>query len=207
MKTLSQRLKSVAFILIALIAGASVYTWNARASKQISKQHKQNGAPEKIDVSGYRGWTRVNPTPMLMDALTSALCARSSVPPPDASTAGVGVQNPHRNKYITVYVNELGKHAMMSEASPKFPEGSIIVKEKLSSRESTEPELLTVMWKREKGFNPESGDWEYLIFNGEGTAVSERGRLESCQACHAMHQATDYVTRLYLPAEVRRQLR
>ena len=63
------------------------------------------------------------------------------------------------------------------------------------------------MIKREPGFNPKSGDWEYLVFDGSGSKVEARGKLENCQACHAAKSETDYVFRSYLPHDVQSKLR
>jgi hypothetical protein len=118
-----------------------------------------------------------------------------------------GVKNPHTDKFITVYVNDLGRKAMLEMKNPTFPQGSVIVKEKLTNQSISEPELLTVMIKREKGFNPETGDWEYMVTDGAGTTVQARGKLANCQACHLSRPNTDYIFRTYLPYEVRAQLK
>jgi len=89
----------------------------------------------------------------------------------------------------------------------RFPEGSVIVKEKLPSKESSAPELLTVMVKREPGYNPQNGDWEYIALDGSGKSVQARGRLENCQACQMMVKDRDYVSRNYLPYEVWKKLK
>ena len=153
-------------------------------------------------IANYRAWTKVNPTPEMMDVRTSTDCAA-----PIGGFATYGRNNPHREKYITVYVNELGRKAMMEQASPKFPEGSVIVKEKLTEPSSQTPELLTVMMRREKGFNPESGDWEYIVVDGTGTKVEARGKLANCQGCHLSTAKADYVFRTYLPDDVRNKLK
>jgi hypothetical protein len=116
------------------------------------------------------------------------------------------VSSPHADKLITVYVNELGREAMLSELKPTFAVGSVIVKEKLSREKAGEPELLTVMIKRERGFNPAVGDWEFMATDGTGTKADARGRLESCQACHVLMKETDFVSRSYLPEELRSKL-
>jgi len=87
---------------------------------------------------------------------------------------------------------------MLHLKKPKLPQGSIIVKEKLADPNSKNPELLTVMHKREKGYNPKSGDWEYLVIDGTGKQVQAQGRLENCQSCHAQWKRTDFVSRAYL---------
>ena len=162
-------------------------------------------APDPLKaIAGYRNWTRVNPKPEVMHPKTAGLCALVLSP----SRADVyGETNPHHRKYITVYVNESGRRAMMEQASPKFPEGSVIVKEKLSEPSSQTPELLTVMIKREKGFNPESGDWEYAVFDGTATKLESRGKLGNCQSCHLSFPHSDYVFRTYLPDDIRNKLK
>ena len=151
------------------------------------------------EIAGYRGWSRVNTEPQLMPDRTAALCAAPSLP--------AASKNPHTNKYVTVYVNDIGRKAMTEELNPYFPEGSVIVKEKLPDKSSQTPELLTVMIKREKGFNPTSGDWEYMVVDGTGTTVQARGKLENCQSCHTGRSGTDYVFRTYLPNVVLNKLK
>ena len=153
-------------------------------------------------IAGYRNWTKVNPTPELMDVRAATDCAA-----PSGGFRTHGPSNPHRDKYITVYVNELGRKAMMEQRKPKFAEGSVIVKEKLSEPSSTSPELLTVMIKREKEFNPETGDWEYAVFDGTGTKLESRGKLSTCQGCHVSRPFTDYIFRTYLPDDVSNKLK
>lgn len=150
------------------------------------------------EIEGYRAWFKVNREPEVMEARTAILCAA-----PTTGRSIYGAANPHHEKYITVYVNELGRTAMMEQAKPSFPEGSVIVKEKLPDRSSQSPELLTVMIKRGKGFNNESGDWEYMVVDGSGTKVEAQGKLEKCQSCHLANQQKDYVFRTYLPYDVK----
>ncbi len=147
------------------------------------------------EISGYRNWTKVNPEPQRMADRTAVLCAPAVILKED------GPANPHRQKYVTVYVNETGRQAMLEQMRPAFPVGSVIVKEKLPEKSSQAPELLTVMIKRGKGFNPTSGDWEYMVVDGTGSNVTAQGKLENCQSCHTAKPETDYVFRTYLPSE------
>jgi hypothetical protein len=153
------------------------------------------------EIASYRSWTRVNAEPQLMPDQVSALCAAPVPARADAPT------NPHRHKYLTVYVNDTGRKAMLEQKNPAFPQGSVIVKEKLSEKSSQTPELLTVMIKRDKGFNPANGDWEYMVVDGTGTNVSAQGKLENCQSCHSAKPGTDYVFRTYLSREVLTKLK
>lgn len=153
-------------------------------------------------IEGYRQWTRVNPIPAVFPSKIAIQCAM-----PTAAQLSMEQGNPHRDKFIAVYVNDTGRQPMMQQKFPRFPQGSVIVKEKLASKDDTQPELLTVMMKRERGFNPENGDWEYMVVDGSGKSVQARGKLEKCQACHTMASDKDYVNRNYLPYEVWKKLK
>ncbi|HEU4510107.1 MAG TPA: cytochrome P460 family protein [Pyrinomonadaceae bacterium] len=153
-------------------------------------------------VAGYRGWTRVNPEPVVMPSFIAIACFI-----PSAKQLELEESNPHKDKFITVYVNDTGKKSMMEQLEAKYPQGSIIVKEKLSSKDSATPELLTAMIKREPGFNPASGDWEWMVVDGSGTSVLARGKLTNCQECHQQYKGGDYVSRNYLPEKLRRKLK
>lgn len=185
---------AVAFCVSQLITGALVSTRAGTTRLSNSNQIKE--------IEGYKSWTKVNDTPILMPKPVAAACA-----------ALLGVRgansatNPHRDKYFTVYVNDVGRQAMFSQKNPKFSEGSVIVKEKLSAKDSQTPELLTVMIKKEKGFNPASGDWEYMVVDGTGTKIETRGNLENCQACHLANEKSDYIFRTYLSNEVESKLK
>lgn len=78
-----------------------------------------------------------------------------------------------------------------------FPVGTVLTKEKFGNPQGTgTPELLTVMVKREKGYNPACFDWEFLVVEGSGKKVQERGKLERCQGCHTKYTRTDGVATL-----------
>jgi hypothetical protein len=154
-------------------------------------------------VAGYKGWTRVNPEPAVFHSRVATLCAA----PPTAEQRRQEEENPHRDKFVTVYVNDAGRRAMLEEKSPRFPAGSLVVKEKLTTRDSSDPELLTAMLKREAGYDPEGGDWEYLVLDGRGRDVRARGKLETCRACHQAYPDTDFVARNYLPQDLRQKLK
>ena len=91
---------------------------------------------------------------------------------------------------------------MLRQTKPDFPVGSMIVKEKLLRKDAGAPELLTAMIKREPGYNPASGDWEYVVLDGPGRSIEGRGKLANCQSCHALAKDTGYVFRSYLPKDV-----
>lgn len=97
------------------------------------------------------------------------------------------------NSFGVVYANSLARQLMKAEAPLQFPRGSIIVREKLSKAEDSQPELLTVMIKRERGFNRAANDWEFLLVDGAATKVLERQKKGSCLDCHVSQKQRDFV--------------
>ena len=88
---------------------------------------------------------------------------------------------------------------MFSKTAKVFPVGSVVVKEKKERRqESQQPILYTVMTKREKGYNPTVGDWEFSVVSGDGKTLQAEGRLDNCQACHLTKPESDFIFRSYL---------
>src|SRR5258705_9509299 len=67
-------------------------------------------------IEGYKQWTRVNPVPAVFHSQIAIQCAA-----PTAKHSRMEEGNPHRDKFITVYVNDVGKRAMMQEKVPHFP--------------------------------------------------------------------------------------
>ena len=192
---MSRKILVLAPICLVLVLSAAI-TLRSRSPEPKRPTDSTQMAGDKL-IAGYKQWTRVNPDPLMVSAQAAQLCA--------FALQAAGPHGP--DKFITVYVNDIGRHAMMEEKEPHFPQGSVIVKEKLTTSQSTTPELLTVMIKRERGYNPESGDWEYMVVDGTGKNVQARGKLENCQTCHLMDKDTDYVSRKYLPFEVRKALK
>jgi hypothetical protein len=164
------------------------------SSKLIRENHTTN------PFADYRTWSRVNKKPIRMPANLSALCA-------PASAARQKNDSPHNDKFIVVYVNRLGQKGMMEEKHPRFSQGTVIVKEKLSSESSTSPELLTAMIKREKGFHPAANDWEFFVVSGDAKTIQEQGKLENCITCHRARRGDDFVFRNYLPSDALMKLK
>ncbi|HWT01880.1 MAG TPA: cytochrome P460 family protein [Pyrinomonadaceae bacterium] len=197
----------IAVVAAGLACALAFLVNHLSASAVVPVREKENslaGDKPVKEIKGYKNWTKVNAAPQLMPGRIAAACAIW------LGAGGVvidGEGNPHRHKYFTVYVNDTGGAAMLNQKSPKFPEGSVIVKEKLTAKDSQTPELLTVMIKRHEGFNPESGDWEYMVVDGTGTKIEGRGKLENCQGCHLSNQKTDYIFRTYLSDEAERVLK
>ena len=196
----SPYMKTLVFLLaLGTCLGAALFL---SSPAQSEVKASSNETPSNELIAGYQKWTRVNPEPRFVSSRIAMACALPSVAQQEMED-----KNPHRSKLVVVYVNDIGRAAMMEQKLPHFPQGSIIVKEKLTTIESTAPELLTVMRKREAGYDSSSGDWEYMVFDGSTKVLQASGKLKKCQACHLLEKSTDYVSRNYLPANVWEKLK
>lgn len=83
---------------------------------------------------------------------------------------------------IAVNETALPTYQQMAPSS-HFSVGSLLVKKHASTSAST-PGPIFVMSKRDPGFYPEGGDWEYTVLDAEGH-LEDRGKLPLCARCHA----------------------
>jgi hypothetical protein len=187
-----------AMLAVLIVVVAFLLVTGARTPAPVVVHQAHDYDADLIALRAYSQWQLVNPKRELMEPLPAMSCIR---------IAGRQEGSPHLNKYISVYVNPVGRDAMMSQREPKFPEGSMIVKEKFDGADAKKPEMLTAMIKRSKGFNPESGDWEYFVLDGAASQIDERGKLERCSTCHQPYQYSDFVTRTYVPTAVRMKMK
>jgi hypothetical protein len=141
---------------------------------------------------------RITQSPYQMETFVMMRCIGSS--PEEIRVAQIektlGISDPHIKKFVHVYVSKNGEVAMRTN-SGFFPKGAIVLKEKFSDAEGKQTELFTGMIKREAGYNPECGDWEFFTLPGDASKVSERGKLQDCMDCHVEYKKSDYVTKSY----------
>lgn len=182
--------KLVTLAVLLLVSVVIVGQFFARGGTSSINWKPEENDSSLLEIAKYRQWTLINPVPVLMDFRAALDCVRRVDEKP----------SPHASSYVSVYVNPTGAYTMMAKTRPlpPFPKGSIIVKEKLSAKNSQSPQLLTVMVKREEGYNPKSRDWEYLVLDGPATQVLERGKMARCNRCHEAYPDTDFVTMRYL---------
>ena len=133
--------------------------------------------------------TRITATSIKVDPPYAALCKY-----PHAAAE----QSPHDSSYIHVYMNVPGINAL-NTGMTNYPVGTIVLKEKKRTPEQMIPSLFTGMIKREKGYHPEAGDWEFFAANGRGDLIVARGKISSCLDCHSRYQKTDYLTERWKP--------
>lgn len=97
-----------------------------------------------------------------------------------------------------MFVNDVGRSALLEAKNPQFPVGSIIVREKLLKIDDAVPQLLVAMIKRARGFNRKANDWEFLMIDGSLTKITQREKTGSCRDCHKQQKGDDFVFRTYM---------
>jgi Cytochrome P460 len=122
-------------------------------------------------LADYTTWKRLTPDGYSIPPQLALLCTAPARAPFPKS---VEVYGPHANTFVRVFANLLAARAINSRGV--FPEGSILVKEKLHN---AIPSAHGVMIKRAKGFNRSTGDWQFLFYPSERSAS-----FTSCSDCH-----------------------
>lgn len=104
----------------------------------------------------------------------------------------------HTSTFGVAYANDIARGSMRKEPA-RFPTGSILVRERLLTPTAASPDVLVVMVKREKGFNPKASDWEFLTVSGDLKRIEKREKEGKCQQCHASEAKNDFVFRYPAP--------
>jgi hypothetical protein len=159
------------------------------AKVEVEAQPKPEAPP--ID---FTGWPALTPEPVRVPLHTFSFC----IVTPEQKRLG-----PHFVPSARYYTNPAGLDAVKRGSAP-VPEGTTILKEKLyldKDGKELRPSHYAAMIKREPGYNPNDGDWEYLYAykaeSGTGWKV-DRGKLDNCITCHRQAKSTDFLFRTYL---------
>ncbi len=101
-------------------------------------------------------------------------------------TGSLGRAHEGSSGFREVYVNKSGRKVSDGESPLPYPEGTIIVKESFGNDSGSKGELssVTVMVKRESEYDPENGNWEYVMLKPSMKAQAQ-GRLSACISCHS----------------------
>jgi hypothetical protein len=116
----------------------------------------------------------------------------------------------HGQRFVNHYANDLAQDYGDFKSGKPFPEGSIIVKDSFAVTETGEVMSgpMFLIEKKEKGFNPRSKDWLFMMIkpNGEIVGITKGAgdsKMQFCADCHS--QAPDGQDQLYfMPESVRR---
>ena len=118
--------------------------------------------------SGYSSWQKVNSQTITGD-----------------ETGVLGKAHEGSAGFREVYVNSVGAKVSSGDAALPYPAGTIIAKESYKNSGGSKGALtsLTVMVKRENGYDAGNGDWEYIMLNSK-MKVQGQGKLSACISCH-----------------------
>ncbi len=116
----------------------------------------------------------------------------------------------HGQRFVNHYANDVAQDYGVFKSGKPFPEGSIIVKDSFAVTETGEVMSgpMFLIEKKEKGFNPSSKDWLFMMIKPDGEIVGitngpGASKVRFCANCH--NQAPDGQDQLYfLPKSVRR---
>lgn len=125
----------------------------------------------------YREFKRLTKEPRHVAPLTATLCITPSKELMDKEKAMTG---PHHQNWIQIYANSIAADSIAAKGA-KFPEGAVIVKEKLSG-DGNSMTGIGGMVKRAKGYDPANGDWEFFFYTPGGDFTT--GKLANCIDCH-----------------------
>ena len=122
------------------------------------------GASE-VDVSDWKNWVKVNENRFLSKG--------------------------HGKPYVDIYVESAHEAAFRAAKGP-YPIGFKVAKAQYKTADATELAAVTVMAKRESGYDPDNGDWWYATLSQSG-GVMAQGKVEMCITCHDSASDRDYV--------------
>jgi hypothetical protein len=218
--------------LLLLMVGLEIVGFAQTKGRYLSKNDTEDFRLDLAQLNDKRQWTLVNEQPYYISSELDALCAGPSM----ATITAVRKSEPHASTFISVFVNQVGREAMFSNPSRRFPQGTVIVKKKFEpyaenprsafdpgqatrlikqpppssqpavmvkhhfdsySENKSEVLLYTVMIKRQPGYNPKAGDWEFAVVSPGGKTEAS-GKLANCMSCHTTRPDADFIFRSYV---------
>jgi hypothetical protein len=172
-----------AFVLLVVVAGC-------QQPPAVPVAEAPSAGPQPVPQTGeeieFSDWPTATDRPVNVFPQVARMCAApSSAREIWAQGGGPKRHGPHFKHWIVVRVNPGALEAFKAGDSP-VPVGTVVVKEKHTKPRAEEPAAeYGAMIKREPGYDPQNGDWEYLYVVRRPEKQVARGRLSSCVECHA----------------------
>jgi len=139
----------------------------------------------------YTPWPSVTSEPYVVDVEFFSWCRG---PTPAEVDAHERKHGPHGVHAINVRVSPIGRDEFLTREP--VPVGTVVVKEKLTGGKVV---AVGTMTKKEPGYDPDNGDWEYTYRELKADAPPPTvGKIESCIICHRLAAGKDYLFRPYL---------
>lgn len=142
----------------------------------VSAKGQEEGVAVTEDFSDYMNWSKVNQMTITGD-----------------ETGVLGPAHERAKGFREIYVNEIGKPVAYGEMDYPYPEGSVLLKESFKEKNGEKGDLssITVMVKREEGYDPENGNWEYINADSD-FKISGQGKIGMCIGCHSVMSEKDF---------------
>ncbi|HEV3438638.1 MAG TPA: cytochrome P460 family protein [Gemmata sp.] len=149
-----------------------------------------------IEPSTFSAWPKAADKPIKVGPVQWLFCRAPTQKEEEAQKEIIKTHGPHMGFSIIVRTSPEAI-APFREGKP-LPVGSVVVKEKYADALATGPlYAYAAMKKREAGYDPEGGDWEYTFVTLLPDRKVSRGRLTECASCHASAKARDFLFRSY----------
>ena len=147
---------------------------------------KQTPIPWKLST-----FKKLNDTPLFLPEYLSSYCNPIIVKGYNGNQQArydTPINGIHGGQEVNYYSNPTATvFSQKNEWPLMFPQNSLIIKEKLHD----EGNEYGAMLKRERGFDPENGDWEYFYIERDGKV--HRGKLQNCIDCHRKASNSTFV--------------
>jgi hypothetical protein len=156
--------------------------------------------PKSLDIN-YADWPRVTEKPYSVSTEFLMMCREPSPEMIQKRESLEKARGPHSKSAIIVRVNPTG--LAQFKAGEAVPVGTVVIKEKYPEYDpNARPVAIAAMIKREAGYDPDHGDWEYAFeqLSPEQERKTVRGKLDNCIECHKGTRSKDYLFRPYLKA-------
>jgi hypothetical protein len=138
----------------------------------------------------YSGWPSLTAEPVRVPMAAFLDCRAPTVQTDDT-------RGPHAMPAVRYYAPP-ATMTHLKEGRPPYPVGTTVVKVKWWNEADKAPTAVAAMIKREAGYDPDHGDWEYVYTTLGAKPETQRGNLESCIQCHRIKKEEDYLCRSYL---------
>jgi hypothetical protein len=140
-------------------------------------------------MDSYRTWQPQSPEPVAISAYIFGLCRMPTLPEREFAESEHGA-----GRYLQDWANAEAEAGIAQRGAPPFTPGSVIVKEKyVATGTGLELVAIAMMIKREQGFQPAHGDWDYAYYEPELGVIQTKAQSDYCSGCHAAAAETDFV--------------
>ena len=139
-------------------------------------------------MDSYLGWKKRQDAPRAISAEIFSLCRAPSLAEMKFAESVHG-----KNLALLDWVNPAAARGLAAGGKPAFEVGSAIVKQKLlGGGDQAKVVALGLMVKRQAGFDPDHGDWEFGYWEETPGLMAGAEIASSCGGCHKA-SPTDFV--------------